>query len=111
MRKSIWRKQGLCLGRISMAHKKSKRSKKLPTADFTVMSVAVVGETENGASRDIMDSNATVAAAASLGQEIDANSILNYLMQERREEREERKRRIDEQLKQEEEREIKEKQD
>ena len=40
-----------------MAHKKSKRSKKLPTADFTVTSVA-----------------------ASLGQEIDANSILNYLM-------------------------------
>ena len=47
-------------------------------------SVAVAGETENGGSRDITDSNATVAAAASLGQEIDANFILNYLMQERR---------------------------
>ena len=67
-----------------MAHKKSKRSKKLPTAGFTVMSVAVAGETKNGGSRDITDSNATVAAAASLGQEIDANSILNYLMQEQR---------------------------
>ena len=36
--------------RISMAHKKSKRSKKLPTAGFTVTSVAVAGETENGGS-------------------------------------------------------------
>ena len=75
-----------------MAHRKSKRSKKLPTAGFTVTSVAVAGETENGGSRDITDSNAKVAAAASLGLEIDANSILNYLMQERREDREERKR-------------------
>ena len=85
-----------------MAHKKSKRSKKLPTAGFTVTSVAVAGETENGGSRDITDSNATVAAAASLGQEIDANSILNYLMQERREDREERKRDKEEQRKREE---------
>ena len=60
----------------------SKRSKKLPTADFTVTSVAVARETENGGSQDITDSNATVAAAASFGQEIDVNSILNYLMQE-----------------------------
>ena len=80
MRKSIWKKQGLCVGRISIAHKKSKRSKKLSTADFTVTSVAV--ETENGGSQDITYSNAMVAAAALLGQEIDANSILNYLMQE-----------------------------
>ena len=70
-----------------MAHKKSERSKQLPTADFTVTSVAVAGETENESSRDITDSNAAVAAAASLGQEIDVNSILNYLMQKRREER------------------------
>ena len=102
MRKSIWRKQRLCVVRISMAHKKSKHSKKLPTADFTVTSVAVAGEAENGGSQDIMDSNATVAAAASLGQEIDANSILNYLMQERREDREERKRDKEEQGKREE---------
>ena len=33
-----------------MAHKKSKHSKKLPTADFTMMSVAMAGETENGGS-------------------------------------------------------------
>ena len=72
-----------------MAHKKSKCSKKLPTVDFTVTSMA--GETENGGNRDITDSNAKVAVAALLGQEIDVNSILNYLMQERREEWEERK--------------------
>ena len=54
------------------------------------------GETENGGRRDIMDSNAAVAAAALLGQDIDANSILNYLTQERREKREERKWREDE---------------
>ena len=54
-----------------MVLKKSKRSKKLPTTNFTVTSVAVAGETENGGIRDNTDSNATVAAAASLGQEID----------------------------------------
>ena len=55
----------------------------MPAADFTVTSVAVAGETENAGSRDTMVSNATVAVAASLGQEImDMNSILNYLMQE-----------------------------
>ena len=85
-----------------MAHKKSKRSKKLPTADFTVTSVAVTGETENEGSRNITDSNATVAAAVSLGQEIDANSILKYLIQGRREEREERKKDKEEQRKREE---------
>ena len=62
----------------------------------------MAGETENGGSRDITDSNAKVAAAASLGHEIDANSILNYLMQERREDREERKRDKEEQRKREE---------
>ena len=51
-------------------------------ADFTVSSVTVaaLGETKNAGCQDTTDSNATVAAAASLGQEIvDANSILNYL--------------------------------
>ena len=69
--------------------------------------MAVAGETKNGGSRDIMDSNTIdsntmVAATALLGQEIDPNSIFNYLMQEQREEREERKQDKEEQRKREE---------
>ena len=67
----------------------------MPTVDFTETSVAMAsGDTENASSRDITDSNATVATASLLHQEIvDVNTILNYLMLERSEEREERKRR------------------